>query len=980
MSLEVGSLFVVIGAKTQEFSNSLLRVEKEMQGLESRFEGFGRIGERMTGFGTKLMVGLTLPITGLGAAITKIGSDANESENLFEVSFASMADAARAWSDQVSQALGINAYELRKNAGMFNVMFKSMGFGEQAAYQMSTGLAQLSYDFASFYNLKPDEAFEKIRSGITGEIEPLRSLGILVDENNVKTYAYKNGIAAQGKELTEAQKVAARYGVILESTKAAQGDLVRTGDQVANQARRTTASLQELAATLYKNLEPSIKVILIKINEWIAGFKKITPEQQKVVLIAAALAALIGPLTFGIGILLKTIQAWAVAVKTVTLAFNALRVAILTNPMGLLITAIIAVTAAIIGFAVAWSKNWFGIRDKTRSIAELISSYFSQMVTNIAIGFNTLKARVYGVIGCILDAISPIAKVLPDTLQEAFEQARYAVAKKNNDIQGELYKLHTNSAEAALKTGKAMGNLKEAFSSWETPKKIGSPTVEIPVIFDYQNLDKSMIPVQEILGKVGEAAAASTTRWTGTSEALANSLSILRAQHEKAALAAEMHGDRLISLKLDGKHLNEELARQKEIVARVREEIAASTAAGVLEGESQEDLAKRTDELNKKLADEEKALAELEKQIYDNNAAIKNHSRELRDLSVELSRVEKKYREDLSAALEDYEEKVRETNNRLAEDEQALTREYQTQVEQRAKALRDFVGLFDEVTSKEVSGGQLLENLRGQVKTFEEWGNNIRALAARGVDQGLIAELREMGPKAAPEIAALNTLTDNELAEYVSLWQTKNKDAREEAVSQLERQRNEMEQKLVEIRAAASQQLELYRVEWQRKNAEIRKNAEEELNRINQKFIDIAGAGTEYGVSLLANFTGGMESQFEGLRRTLENMAGIVDSYMPHSPARVGPLKRLAEWGPSLVKGLTEGIRISMPNLSAVSYNLAEAIRNPIINVAPALPVAAAGGVSAPANVIINIHGNNADEIWAKFRREMVRAGYKGLV
>src|SRR5690606_5741277 len=97
--------------------------------------------------------------------------------------------------------------------------------------------------------------------------------------------------------------------------------------------------------------------------------------------------------------------------------------------------------------------------------------------------------------------------------------------------------------------------------------------------------------------------------------------------------------------------------------------------------------------------------------------------------------------------------------------------------------------------------------------------------------------------------------------EYVALWRTKNQKARQEAVNQLQQQRVEMQQKLMEIRQAAREQLEMYRVEWEKKNAEIRKNAEEEMKRIEERFQSIAKAGTTYGVQLVANFTAGMESQ-----------------------------------------------------------------------------------------------------------------------
>lgn len=107
-------------------------------------------------------------------------------------------------------------------------MTKSMGIAGDTAYDLSTSLVLLAQDMASFYNMDTEEAFVKLRAGITGETEPLKALGILVDENTVSQYAYQNGLAETGEELTQQQKVLARYYAILDQTSTAQGDLART--------------------------------------------------------------------------------------------------------------------------------------------------------------------------------------------------------------------------------------------------------------------------------------------------------------------------------------------------------------------------------------------------------------------------------------------------------------------------------------------------------------------------------------------------------------------------------------------------------------------------------------------------------------------------------------------------------------------------------------------------------------------------------
>ena len=202
-----------------------------------------------------------------------------------------------------------------------------------------------------------------------------------------------------------------------------------------------------------------------------------------------------------------------------------------------------------------------------------------------------------------------------------------------------------------------------------------------------------------------------------------------------------------------------------------------------------------------------------------------------------------------------------------------------------------------------------------------------------------------MGPKAAPEIAALNALTDEQLTQYAALWKQKQEQARKEATAQLEQQRDEMNrqlaeiradtanqleqqrqeiaQKLAEMQAKAKEELEKYRIEWEKKNEEIRKNTEENVKDIHGRFNDLVGKSTDYGVSLIENFMDGIDSQMPALISKLESIAAMIDSYMPHSPAKRGPLKRIGEWGPAIIQELTEGIKRNLPNLENLTSRMA---------------------------------------------------------
>jgi len=199
------------------------------------------------------------PTVAAGAASLKLAVDAVESENLWRESMGKMKTEGDAWSKALRGELGLNEFELRKSTGMLNTMFESMGMGTQKSYDLATGMVQLGYDMASFYNISSEDAFLKLKSGMTGEMEPLKNLGILVDETTVKNYAYANSITKQGEELTAQEKVLARYGTIMDQTKRAQGDMARTLNDPANSIRVLKSNVEQLGIEFGQTLIPALQ-------------------------------------------------------------------------------------------------------------------------------------------------------------------------------------------------------------------------------------------------------------------------------------------------------------------------------------------------------------------------------------------------------------------------------------------------------------------------------------------------------------------------------------------------------------------------------------------------------------------------------------------------------------------------------------------------------------------------------------------------
>lgn len=261
MTLE--ELQIKFTADVAGLNTELNDVKKAVGGIEAptqkaggAFAGLAKIG------GAIAAAGIATQLVSIGKESLMMANDVAESESLFEVSMGDMADSAREWSKELADSLGVSEYGARKNVGVLNTMFKSMGLGKNEASSMAKELTMLSEDMASFYNLDPTEAFTKLQAGITGEAEGLKRLGILVDEQTVQQYALRKGIIKQGQAMTNQQKVQARYGAILEQTGDAQGDLARTMESPTNQLRKLSNEMDNAKIALGTALQPALLAIL----------------------------------------------------------------------------------------------------------------------------------------------------------------------------------------------------------------------------------------------------------------------------------------------------------------------------------------------------------------------------------------------------------------------------------------------------------------------------------------------------------------------------------------------------------------------------------------------------------------------------------------------------------------------------------------------------------------------------------------------
>lgn len=424
---------------------------KLSQTMNSAGEKMKSVGDKMSSAGKKLSTAVTLPLVGIGTAATKMAMDAVESENLFEVAMGGVAEDARKWSEETSKSLGLNAYNVRNNMATYNAMLTSMGLTTDESLKMSEGLTQLSYDMASFYNLKPEEAFEKLKSGISGEAEPLKALGILVNDNTIKTYAYSNGIAKQGEQLTESQKVQARYGAILDATKNAQGDLARTMDSPTNKIRVMKDQAQQLAIQFGQLLLPILEKLIGVIKPLMDKFQGLSKEQQETIIKIGLVVAAVGPLLLIVGKVIGIVGALSSAIGKISGAMATARGATgflgkaftaITGPVGIAIMAITALISIFVSlyknnedFRNSVNKVWNDVKNIIKVTVDLIKGI-------IKTAFDSIKGTISGIWNAIRGTTTAVWEDIKNAITNPINSAKNAVSRAIDAIKGFFSNLH----------------------------------------------------------------------------------------------------------------------------------------------------------------------------------------------------------------------------------------------------------------------------------------------------------------------------------------------------------------------------------------------------------------------------------------------------------------------------------------------------------------------------------------------------------
>lgn len=345
----ISTLSVKMDLDSSGFTRSLDDVKKKLD----------ETGAKLRGLGTQLTGAVTAPIVGAFGAAVWAASDLNETLNKTNVVFGDASGSVVAWSEDSATAFGLSQNEALGYASTLGNIFTSMGMAGDEASKLSTDIVALGADLGSFNNVPTAEALEAIRAGLLGEYEPLRRFGIVLNEAAVEAKAMEMGLVDANGEISEQNKVLARQALIAEGSVNAQGDFAETSGSLANQMKILRARLTDAAAAIGQVLLPYVTRLVGFLGGLIERFQGLDDRAKKIVVVIGLIAAAIGPLLFGIGVLLPVITNIITVGGKVIQLFKAIRLAMMSSlgPI-LLIVAVLAVLYLI------WSKDLFGIKTK----------------------------------------------------------------------------------------------------------------------------------------------------------------------------------------------------------------------------------------------------------------------------------------------------------------------------------------------------------------------------------------------------------------------------------------------------------------------------------------------------------------------------------------------------------------------------------------------------------------------------------------
>lgn len=234
---------------------------KSADSIEAKFSGMLK---KLTAGFSAVKIGKAL--LDIGSAAIDAASDLQEVQNVVDVTFGENAGQIEKWAKNAGKQFGLTETQAKKFSSTMGAMLKSSGLAGDKILDVSTDLAGLAADMASFYNLDFEEAFGKIRSGMSGITMPLKELGIDMSVDTLNAFALAQGLEKTFNQMTQSEQTMLRYQYLMQATADAQGDFARTSDGYANSMRTLSTNVETLKTKLGELLVPAVNDAVAWLN------------------------------------------------------------------------------------------------------------------------------------------------------------------------------------------------------------------------------------------------------------------------------------------------------------------------------------------------------------------------------------------------------------------------------------------------------------------------------------------------------------------------------------------------------------------------------------------------------------------------------------------------------------------------------------------------------------------------------------------
>ena len=696
MSNAIPPILVQIAADVSQLKAALAQAEASIKGMDGSVKTANTGMQNMMSTAKKLAG--TLGVAFAATQVIKFGKDTvmaasnmQESMSKVKIVFGDSADAVFKFGDAAAKNMGMSNQAAIEAAGTYGNLFQAFGIGQGKANEMSTTLVQLAADLGSFNNTSTEDAINALRSGLSGETEPLKRFGVAINETTLKAKALAMGFGAIKGAMDPAMKAQVTYALVMEQTKLAQGDYARTANGTANTMKTLSAQFADAKVAVGDILLPAFNALLsvfkvaIPILKGLADFIKRNKDLfdslaigvgvvtvaflvYKGVMIATTTATKL----FAIAqVLMKGGQLASIA-STNTLAASILRLNFVmrANPIGLIVTGIALLVA---GFVLAYKKS---------------ETFRGIVIKGIQIVLNGVGYLVGG----IAKLIGAFAKI------PGMGWAK-GIAKGADE-----------AANSIRKTSDALSDLNKKAVYVSDYAASGS------------NKGKTGVDKESIGGGVAESAADAKKRTDNIKKTLKDVAEVYKDMNKVIADSQEK--------------LSEATQKRDEANAEANKRYKA-------------EVAKANKQFNETVTKEDKRLLEATAAAYKRNKEQLDSIN--KDYAKRTSDIEQKLQETIANVREKAAEKSADLMQKAADKQQGII---QQSIDRLRTAFASKTGFsLADAFGKGATGAELLDSLKAKMDAAKDLVKKAALLQAQGFSQTFIEQIVSAGPEAGNKLA-----------------------------------------------------------------------------------------------------------------------------------------------------------------------------------------------------------------------------------